>query len=90
MVLKRHIRITSTGHPLRWTASKNQSWIVVSPAGGATPTDVTVAVDSRKLPPWRPDLGAVTVSAAGASNTPQKIRVEVNNLGRPPASYPSP
>ena len=88
VVLKHQIQITSTGTPLKWTASKNQAWIVVSPAGGTTPTSVTVSVDPRKLPPWAYAYGMVTISAAGASNSPQKIWVEKNPVGRslhPPA-----
>ncbi len=84
VILRRHFRITSIGaNPLRWTASSDHPWIVVSPAGGTTPTVVTVSVDARKLPPWRPAYGSITISAAGASNSPQKISVVVNFDGRP-------
>lgn len=67
VILKRPLRLTSTGTPLKWTASSNYPWILVSPAGGTTPT-------------------GVTVSAAGASNSPRKARVIVNAVGRPPSA----
>jgi hypothetical protein len=89
VILKRTLRVTSSSTTaLKWTASKNQPWIVVSPAGGTTPTSVTVSVDPAKLPPWTYAFGMVTISAAGASNSPQTIRVEKNPVGRslnPPA-----
>ena len=86
VILKRPLRVTSTGTPLKWTATSNNSWIVVSPAGGTTPTSVTVSIDTRKLPTWRPVYGSITIAAAGASNSPQKVRVIVNSSGRPPSA----
>jgi hypothetical protein len=84
VILKRPLRVTSTGTTqLKWTATSNNSWIVVSPAGGTTPTGVTVSIDRWKLPAWRPVYGSITIAAAGASNSPQKVRVIVNALGHP-------
>ena len=83
VILKRPLRVASTGTALRWTATSNNSWIVVSPAGGTTPTGVTVSIDTRKLPAWRPVYGSITIAAAGASNSPQKVRVIVNAVGHP-------
>ena len=65
VILKRPLRVTSTGTtPLKWTATSNNPWIVVSPAGGTTPTGVTVSIDRRKLPAWRPVYGSITIAAA--------------------------
>jgi hypothetical protein len=89
VILKRPLRVTSTGTPLKWTASSNYPWIVVSPAGGTTPTGVTVSIDTRKLPAWRPVYGSITIAAAGASNSPQKVRVIVNAVGRGPLILPA-
>ncbi len=86
VILRRQLRVTSTGTPLKWTATSNNPWIVVSPAGGTTPTSVTVSIDTRKLPAWRPVYGSITIAAAGASNSPQKVRVIVNAVGRGPLS----
>jgi len=79
VVLTRDFRITSVGgHALNWTASSDQPWIVVSPASGGTPADVRVSIDLAKAP--RNSLsvsGSITVSAAGASNSPQTLRVKL-------------
>lgn len=83
VILKRPLRVTSTATALKWTATTNYPWIVVSPAGGTTPTGVTVSIDTRKLPTWRPVYGSIMIAAAGASNSPQKVRVIVNAVGHP-------
>lgn len=79
VVLARHFRITSVGgEALDWTASSDQSWIAVSPTSGGTPADVRVSIDLAKAP--RNSLsvsGSITVSAAGASNNPQTLRVKL-------------
>jgi hypothetical protein len=59
VVLKRTLRLTSSGAPLKWITSKSQPWITVSPAAGTKPTTVTIA-------------------AAGAFDSPQKVAVVVN------------
>ena len=81
--LKRRLRVASTGAPLKWRARSNNAWIVVSPAGGTTPTGVTVSIDPRQMPSWRPAFGSITIAAAGASNSPQRVQVIVNAVGRP-------
>jgi hypothetical protein len=48
-----------------------------------TPTSVTVSVDPHKLPSWGYAHGIVTISAVGASNSPQTIWVEKNPWGGP-------
>ena len=87
VVLKRSLRITSSVAALKWTASKSQPWITVSPAGGTTPTTVTISVDPRQLPP-PPVLaasGTVTIFAVGAFDSPQKVAVVVNYRAMAPA-----
>ena len=87
VALKRPLRVTSTSTvALKWTATSNNPWIVVSPTAGTTPTGVTVSIDTRKLPAWRPVYGSLTIAAAGATNSPQKVRVIVNSSGRPPSA----
>lgn len=77
VVLARDLRITSIGdHALDWTASSDQPWIEVSRSTGRTPADVRVSIDLAKAP--RSSLsvrGSITVSAEGASNSPQTIPV---------------
>lgn len=83
IVLSRDIRITSVGgKALNWTASSDQPWIVISLASGRTPSTVKVSIDLAKLRPisFGSTLGArgsITVSAAGAANSPRRIPVTV-------------
>jgi len=86
VVLKHSVRITSSVAPLKWTASKSQPWITVSPAAGTTPTTVTIAVDLSKLPSPLPfsAFGTVTVSAAGAWDSPLNVRVVFNQTASAP------
>jgi Viral BACON domain len=81
IVLKRTIRITSSGAPLKWTASKSQPWITLSSTAGTTPTTLTISINTRQLPP-PPVLfasGTVTISAPGAFDSPQKVQVVIDD-----------
>ncbi len=64
----------SGGSVLNWTVSKTQSWLNLTPTIGSDSNDVAVAVDITGLP-----LGTffdtITISAAGATNTPRKVPV---------------
>jgi hypothetical protein len=82
VVLRRDLGITSSRGPLQWTASKSQPWIVMSPSV-TTPSSVVISVNSGKLPWWRPVYGRVTISAAGASNSPQVVDLVVGRTARP-------
>ncbi len=86
MVLHHQVRITSSGAALKWKASKNPSWIALSATAGTTPSTLTISVPAYGLPvlPVVPLKGQVTITAAGASNSPQTIVVEVNGQ-LPPA-----
>ena len=55
----------------------------MSPAAATTPTTVVISVNPRKLPLWRPAYGRVTISAAGASNSPQVVDVVVGQTASP-------
>jgi hypothetical protein len=87
VILEEHVLFTSTGgKALKWTAVSDQPWIIVRPASGTTPTDVRVSVDMRKLPPRYNNLsvsGLITVSAAGASNSPRAIPVKLQFYSQP-------
>ena len=71
--------ITNTGPgTLNWTASSNNSsWLSVSPTSGSAPSpDVMVLVDVANLGPLGGTYhGSITISAAGATNSPQTIAV---------------
>ena len=91
VALKRQLRVSGTGGTaLKWTAASQNAWIVVSPSSGTTPTSVTVSVDPQKLPAGRPVTGSVSIAAAGASNSPQRVWVVVNATGLAPLPAPAP
>src|SRR6202011_5177241 len=58
------------GLGVNWTASSNQSNIVISPAGGAGNGVFQITASPGPS-------GTVTVAAAGATNSPQQIQVTV-------------
>jgi len=62
------------GLGVNWTSSSNQSNITVSPAGGAGNGVFQVMASSGAS-------GIVTVTAPGATNSPQQIQVNVTNAG---------
>ncbi len=78
-VLSRQVvAIRSVGGPLHFQASvATGTWLSVSPAEGDAPGTVQVMINSAGLPPG-PYTGVVTISAIGASNTPQIIPVTLN------------
>ena len=86
VLLSEVIRISAGGSALRWKASSDSPWIVVSPTRGTTPTRVRVSADRSKLPPGHGTFvwGSITVSAFGASNSPQTIRVKLQFVPSPP------
>jgi len=62
----------SVGGALSWTASSNQSNIMVSPPSGAGNGVFQVSVTPGPR-------GAVTVTATGATNSPQMVQVNIAN-----------
>jgi YD repeat-containing protein len=68
------------GGTLTWNVKSNQSWLQVSPTSGTTPSpDVAVSVNPAGLPPVRGTyFGSITVSAEGASNSPQTVSVRLD------------
>lgn len=76
------VKITNVGgKTLTWTAKDNAAWLKFAPILGTAPSTMTVSVDRTALPIGingsRPVYlqATITVSAAGASNTPQTIPV---------------
>ncbi|MBI3664631.1 MAG: M36 family metallopeptidase [Acidobacteria bacterium] len=66
---------------LNWAAAATSSgWLTVSPASGTGNAILTVTVLSAGLPPGIHN-GTVTVSAAGATNSPQVIAVTLTIVG---------
>ncbi len=71
------LTITNTGGgTLNWTGANAEAWLTIDPTSGAAPSDVELAVATAGL-----TVGiyydTVTISAAGATNTPQKAAVQL-------------
>ena len=62
------------GGTLNWTAAKSQTWLKISPRLGTAPSTMKVWVDPTSLPRGSYS-GRVTVSATGATNSPQTVVV---------------
>jgi uncharacterized protein (TIGR03437 family) len=69
------IQITNSGTgTLTWTAAASDSWLSVTPASGTAPTTLSVSVSPASLTAGTYN-GSVTITAAGASNTPLTVGV---------------
>jgi dUTPase len=69
------------GGTLNWSAVSNQSWLSVSPASGAGAANPSISVNTSGLTAGNYS-GTVTVTAAGAVNSPATVAVSLN-LGTP-------
>lgn len=68
----------SAGSPISFTATPEASgnWLSVTPSGGATPATLNISVNTAGLTPGTYQ-GDILVTAAGASNSPQRIPVSL-------------
>jgi hypothetical protein len=64
----------SGGGTLNWTASSNQSWLLVAPASGTAPSTSNVSVNISGLAAGTYN-GAIAIAATGATNTPVTVPV---------------
>ena len=79
------VSITNNGSgALNWTASDNQPWLTVSPTSGTAPSTLTVSVNTTGLSQGTYS-GTVTVTAPGATNSPQTVPVMLTI--RPPYAF---
>ena len=71
------INVSDTDNPLAFSLSHSQSWLGLSPESGTTPEDITVSADVSGL-----SVGTyhdtITVTAAGAVNSPLKVPCILN------------
>ena len=77
------INITNTGGgTLNFTASDDAPWLTLSPTSGTAPSTLTASVDITGLAAGTFN-GTITISAAGATNTPVSVPVTltVNGAG---------
>ncbi len=66
------------GGALNWTATDDALWLSVSPSsGGDGPTELVISVDSSGLDVGT-YVGHVTITAAGAANSPWTIEVRLD------------
>ncbi len=59
---------------LMWSAVVDRSWILASPLEGTAPSEISVAVDPTGLPAGE-YTGKITITAPGAANSPQTVRI---------------
>jgi hypothetical protein len=77
------------GGSLAWTAVSNASWLSVAPAGGLTPANLQVSVNSSSLSGGTFN-GTITLISLGATNSPQMISVSLTVVTPPPVIASSP
>jgi uncharacterized protein (TIGR03437 family) len=74
------VPVTSSSTPITFTVaattSSGSNWLVAGPATGTTPQPVTISVNPAGLAPGNYD-GTVTISSAGAGNSPVSIPVKL-------------
>ena len=76
---------SSAGAGLSWTAKSLAPWLLVSPASGATPANLSVSAVVGTLPAGTYS-SQVRVDAAGAAGSPAFINVSLNVAEKPPAT----
>jgi hypothetical protein len=80
------VTLSSTS-ALNYTAAASAGWLGVTPASGSTPGSLSVSVNPAGLAAGN-YTGTVTLTASGASNSPQKIAVNLAVTG-PSSGNPS-
>jgi hypothetical protein len=71
---------TPSGAELSWTAAEDLPWLSLSGGAGETPTDLVVTLDASQLP-VDVHYGVITLSAAGATNSPVQVPVSLEVTG---------
>jgi hypothetical protein len=76
------ISLSSTGGNVNYTTATSATWLSVTPASGMTPGNLSVSVNPSGLAAGT-YTGNVTVTAAGASNSPKTVGVTLNVTASP-------
>lgn len=77
------VTITNAGGgTLAWSASSGSPWLTASPSSGVGPANFTLAINPAGLTAQTYN-GAITVSAAGATNSPQTISASLTVSAAP-------
>jgi Viral BACON domain len=71
-----NISINTDNDPLSYTITDNQAWLSVAPAAGTTPGNPAVSVNIAGLTAG-PYSGTITITSAGAANSPRTITVNL-------------
>ena len=69
-----NVNVSSSGSMLSYTVGTSATWLTASPASGSTPGSVSVGVNTTGVTAGTYN-GTVTVTAGGASNSPQVVNV---------------
>jgi hypothetical protein len=78
------VNLTSSS-TLGYTVAASPGWLSVTPASGNTPGSLSVSVNPAGLAAGT-YTGTVTITASGASNSPQKVAVTLAVTGTPPTN----
>ena len=70
---------------LAWTATADQPWIQLASAAGTSPANADMNIDQTNLPPGNYH-GTITITAAGAVNSPQTVSVDLTIIAGPPST----
>jgi uncharacterized protein (TIGR03437 family) len=72
-----NVQVVTVNGSTSYSATTNANWITVTPTSGSTPLTVAISVNPALL--TQPtQTGTVTISAAGASSSPQTVSVTAN------------
>jgi hypothetical protein len=83
------VSVGSTGTALSYTVGTSASWLTATPTSGTTPGSVTVGINTSGLAAGTYN-GTVTVTATGASNSPQTTAVTLTVTSSTPSLTLSP
>jgi len=77
----------SGGGTFAWSATSSASWLTVSPSSGVGSGPLTLGINTAGLTAQTYN-GTITVNAAGATNSPQKISVTLTVTTPAPSTAP--
>ena len=72
-----NIALSSSGTAVSYTTATSATWLTATPASGSTPATVSVSVNPSGLAAGTYN-GNVTLTSAGASNSPKTVPVTLN------------
>jgi Viral BACON domain len=78
------IALSSSGSAVSYTTATSATWLSATPPSGNTPATLSVSVNPSGLTAGTYN-GNVTISSAGASNSPKSVPVTLNVTAAPPS-----